>query len=602
MSKEHFDVVIIGSGFGGSVMAYRLAEAGMRVCVLERGKEYPPGSFARAPMDFHDNFWDPSAGKHGLFNLWSMKGIGAVVSSGVGGGSLIYANVLLRKDEKWFVKEDLGNGGYEYWPVDRAQLEQHYDAVERMLQPQRYPLEHAPYSDTAKTQAMRQAAEKLGLDWQLPRLAIAFANPGQPPRPGEPLIEKPGNNMYGVPRTTCRLCGECYLGCNFGSKQTLDHTYLSQARQRGAEIWSRSEVRSFTPRDGGGYEVSFVRHDPAHEGAARRTSSLPLVTLTCDSLVLAAGSLGSTYLLLEMKRRNPAFARLGAPLGSRFSGNGDILTFIINSREDDGKPRRLAAWAGPTITSAIRMPDTLDGEGERGRGFYIEDAGFPAFLAWIIEDGIPRAGTIRRVFQFARRYMARLLRLDLNTNFGEVVADAIGDGKLTGTSLPLLNMGRDVPAGQLFLNRSKRLDIAWDYDLSAGYLDRVRNTSKQLAGALDGEFFDNPLTYLHRLTTVHPLGGCPMGRNADEGVVDENGEVFGFPGLYVADGSVMPGPVGPNPAFTIAALADRFAENLIASRQKPSVVSHHDARSDRASPDPQFVHEFEEAVERIDAG
>src|SRR4051812_7195569 len=158
--REHFDVIIVGSGFGGSVMAWRLAEAGLRVCVLERGKAYPPGSFPRSPYSMRRNFWDPSQGLHGLLNLWSFKGLGGVVASGLGGGSLIYANVLLRKEEKTFVHENLQDGGYEDWPVTREDLEPHYDAVEKMMGTQRYPFEHEPYSHTAKTIAMKLAAER----------------------------------------------------------------------------------------------------------------------------------------------------------------------------------------------------------------------------------------------------------------------------------------------------------------------------------------------------------------------------------------------------------------------------------------------------------
>ena len=121
------DVCIVGSGFGGSVMACRLAEAGLRVCVLERGKAYPPGSFPRAPHEMNTNFWDPSAGLYGLFNLWSFPGAGALISSALGGGSHIYANVLIRKDEHWFEDAD------RPWPVTRADLDPHYDAVERRL-------------------------------------------------------------------------------------------------------------------------------------------------------------------------------------------------------------------------------------------------------------------------------------------------------------------------------------------------------------------------------------------------------------------------------------------------------------------------------------
>ena len=117
MDETHFDAVIVGSGFGGSVMAFRLAEAGLRICLLERGKAYPPGSFPRSPYRMWDNFWDPSEGLYGLFHFWTFRHLSTLVASGLGGGSLIYANVLMRKDEKWFVKEDRSKGGYEYWPV-----------------------------------------------------------------------------------------------------------------------------------------------------------------------------------------------------------------------------------------------------------------------------------------------------------------------------------------------------------------------------------------------------------------------------------------------------------------------------------------------------
>jgi cholesterol oxidase len=126
-SDTHFDAIVIGSGFGGSVTAYRLAEAGLSVCVLERGKPYPPNSFPRSPHRMKNNFWDPSEGLYGMYNIWSFSGLGAVVCSGLGGGSLIYANVMIRKDERWFVKENLKAGGLEYWPVTRKDLDPHYD-------------------------------------------------------------------------------------------------------------------------------------------------------------------------------------------------------------------------------------------------------------------------------------------------------------------------------------------------------------------------------------------------------------------------------------------------------------------------------------------
>ena len=448
MEDTHFDAVVVGSGFGGSVLAYRLAEAGKSVCVLERGKPYPPGSFPRSPRELGKAFWDPSEGLYGMFNLWSFKGIGALVSSGLGGGSLIYANVLLRKDEKWFVQEDLAKGGYEHWPVTRADLDPHYDAVEKMLNAQRYPFEHEPFDRSSKTAAFREAAGKLDREWILPPLAVTFANKGEDPAVGVPIREE-HPNLHGLPRYTCRLTGECDIGCNFGSKNTLDYNYLSAAKRHGAEIWTRREVRSFAPREGGGYVVRYVEHDVADEGRkldTRNPGVRPVRELTCDRLVLSAGSLGSTYLLLKSSRDFPG---LSPRLGSRFGGNGDLLTFALKASYPDGSPRPLDAEFGPVITSAIRVPDALDG-GE-GRGFYVEDAGFPQFMSWIIQT-TQGPGALWRYRKLAARILLSLCcAASRRATSPPRSPSSSRTSRVSAGSLPLLGMGRDIPDGTFTL-------------------------------------------------------------------------------------------------------------------------------------------------------
>lgn len=570
MNSTYFDAVVVGSGFGGAVTAYRLAQAGLSVCVLERGKRYPPGTFPRTPREMALNFWDPSEGSYGLFDIWSfrgkllsLKGLEAVVSSGLGGGSLIYANVLLRKDEKWFVTEDLKHGGYEYWPVTRSDLDPHYDVVEQMLGAQHYPFAtHAPYNTTPKTRELKHAAEQLGLEWQLPKLAVTFANPGHDPAIGEPITET--ENLHGAPRFTCRLCGECDLGCNFGSKNTLDFNYLTQARRHGADIRTLCEVRAFGPHPKGGYLIRYVEHKPGErEGKRTKTRDLPYVEITADQLILSAGTLGTTYLLLRNRRRFPAISK---QLGRRFSGNGDLLTFAFNAREyRDGqlRTRVLEPAFGPVITSAIRVPDALDGGA--GRGYYIEDAGYPVFLDWALE--VTRPNVLARLLRFAGRRAWTLVSGSPVSNLSREVSAALGSGILSSSSLPMLGMGRDIPDGVMSLWRGY-LNVNWKLDASQDYFDRLRSTSRDIAGVWQAEFRDNPIWGLSRVITVHPLGGCPMGRNEHEGVVDSYGQVFNYPGLYVADGSVMPGPVGPNPSLTIAALADRFAGRIIANARR----------------------------------
>ena len=562
MSNEHFDAVVVGSGFGGSTVGYRLRQRGLSVCLLERGRAYPPGTYPRGPAGLRDNFWDPSEGLHGMFQIWSFGGLEAVVSSGLGGGSLIYANVLLRKDEKWFVQDRNAAGG-EYWPVTRKELDPHYDAVEEMLAPQRYPFDKAPYSLTAKTRALQKAAGKLGLTWDVAPLGVIFGNPGRPPTPGDPVVE-PAMNLHGRPRQTCLLCGECDIGCNYGSKNTLDYTYLSAAKHQGLIIRTRSEVRAFGPRDGGGFTVRYVEHAPEREGKKTETSKLPVTEITADRLILSAGSLGTTYLLLKNRGNFPALSRR---LGTRFSGNGDLLGQVVPAKQTGARRSvPLDPTRGPVITSYMRLPDQLDGTGANGRGAYIEDGGHPEFLAWLAEaTQVP--GIARRLAGFAwRRLKARFSESPQSAISSEVRA-LLGACELSSCSMPLLGMGRDVPDGTMRL-KGGYLQVDWNITSSADYFERLRGTMKQIARSLEAEFRDNPAWYLRRVISAHPLGGCPMGDDESTGVVDPHGRVFNYPGLYIADGSVMPGPVGTNPSLTIAALADRTADAILADRDR----------------------------------
>jgi cholesterol oxidase len=551
MTSDHYDAIVVGSGFGGSVTAYRLAAAGKRVLVLERGRPYPPGGFTRSPYRARESFWDPSRGLTGMYHYWSFRGIDSLVSAGLGGGSLIYANVFIRKDEKWFVKEDLNAGGYEYWPVTRADLDPHYDNVEKVIPLQRYPVDHEPYASTPKTNAFREAAEANGMEWFHPKLAVTFANEGRPPVPGE-KIEEPSRNLHDRDRTTCQLCGECDVGCNYGAKNTLDYTYLSRAKEQGAEIRTLCDVRSFEPRDGGGYSLLYndLGADPARP--------IP-IRLSCDHLILSAGTLGTTELLL---RNRGAFPRLSRKLGTRFSGNGDLLTLVLNTtRTTDGvkTPRIVDSGYGPVITTTARMPGAEDGG--TGRGFYLQDAGYPQHLAWVLHV-ISAPQQIWRWRKAGAFLVKNWLKGTPDTDVTAQIADLMLPGALSSGGLPLLGMGRDVPDGRLFL-RNGRLDTDWRRTASDPYFERLRTTSRSFGEALGGRFADNPLWFLRRVITVHPLGGAPMGRDPGEGVVDPWGNVFGYPGLHIADGSVMPGPTGPNPSFTIAALADRFADQII---------------------------------------
>lgn len=563
---ERFDAVVVGSGFGGSVVAYRLAKAGKRVCLFERGKPYPPGSFSRTPLEMRNNFWDPSRSHYGLFNAWSFRDMAAIVSSGLGGGSLIYANVFIRKDDHWFSDPLLGPQGT--WPISRAELDPHYDAVEAIVQPQSYPAE---YQHNNKTTAMQQAADRLRFSqgpsssaripsWYLPSLAVTFTVPGDAtPLPGRVFDD--GDNYHRLPRETCRLCGECDVGCNYGSKNTLDYTYVTLGQRLGVDIRPLTEVKAFVPLKMGGYRVTVVKHE---EGRATTPTPLPFAgdyDVWADTLVLSAGSLGTTYLLLKMQAAG-AFPGISSALGSRFSGNGDLLMFVTRCKDLDGKPLRLNASRAPVITSTFRFPDGSD-DGSASRGFYLQDAGYPLALDYVWEllelSLVPRIG----------RFLLSFFKSELGAELDRRLTDVLGQGVLSSTSMPLLGMGRDVPNGTMSTRPDPRtgvprLQLHWDDRESRGYINEAITRAKQVAAAIGGRFTLNPITrWLNDLITVHPLGGCPMTNDSRTGVVDRCGQVFGYPGLYIADGSIMPGPVGANPSFTIAALGDHVADCIL---------------------------------------
>jgi cholesterol oxidase len=303
--------------------------------------------------------------------------------------------------------------------------------------------------------------------------------------------------------------------------------------------------------------VDYIRRDPADEDGPRGAAAQPSGTIVCERLVLAAGTFGTSYLLL---RNRAHFPGLSAALGSRFSGNGDVLSFLINAKDRSGT-RPLDASRGPVITSAIRLSDQHDVPAGTGRGAYLEDGGYPAFVDWLVEAAdVP--GETRRLARFVFERCHAIVARAPDSSLSKEISDLIGTDSLSVGSLPLLGMGRDVPDGVLGL-RDGRLDLTWSTATSEAYFDRVNATMRRIAAVLGARCVNNPLWMSKRIVTAHPVGGAPMGRDPSVGVCDPYGEVFGYPGLYIADGAAMPGPVGPNPSLTIAALADRMCTRLL---------------------------------------
>ena len=292
-----------------------------------------------------------------------------------------------------------------------------------------------------------------------------------------------------------------------------------------------------------------------------------MIEVTCERLVLSAGTFGSTFLLLKNRK---SFPGLSDRLGHYFSGNGDTLGIIHDAHESVRglrQTRVLAPSHGSVITSTVRIPDTRDGGS--GPGFYLQDGGYPGFVDWLVEASNVE-GLVHRALRFVHDRLIAHLTHSPQTDVGIEVEKLIGDAHRSASLLPMLGMGLDIPGGVMSLDENNFLALDWTSSDSDEYFDRVKETMKTVAQHLDAEFLEDPLSHLHgKVITVHPVGGCSMGRGPEEGVIDNRGQVFGYPGFAIADGSVMPGPVGPNPSFTIAALADRFADHLLGVDEVP---------------------------------
>lgn len=524
-----FDVVIVGSGFGGAVTACRLAQAGRKVLVLERGRRWTPDEYPRGLDDAW--LWDDSAPErcNGWIDLRHFGDMTVVQGAGVGGGSLIYANISVEAEPFAFD---------EGWPAEITYeaLKPHYETVGTMLNVQELPDGQL----TERFKLMREAADALGHGDRFRKLPLAVTfNPDWHYGLDDAHANRhsaPWTNAQGRAQGTCVHCGNCDIGCQVGAKNTLDLNYLAAAGDAGAEIRANHIVRSLRPVDG----RWLVGLDRIEEGR------LIPDEVAADRVVLAAGSLGSTELLLRCRDQHRTLGNLSDRLGHGWSSNGDFLTPAIYSG------RRVSPSRGPTITCAI---DFLDGS-EGGNRFFVEDGGFPDVLGNSIEDV---AGTAGRAGGIVGKMV-------------EAAAGLMGRGDPLSCVMPWFGQAVDSPDGRMYLGRPwwnpfarKKLRLDWPYERSEPAVSALATMHRRLSEATGGRAVVPPSwTWFRDLITPHPLGGCAMADDPRHGVVDGRGRVFGHHGLYVADGAVFPRPVGLNPSRTIAALAEHIAAAMVA--------------------------------------
>lgn len=519
--ESAYDVVIIGSGFGGGVTACRMAEHGLRVCVLERGRRFGPGDFPDRPEQAPLAFWHPLLNPGGMFDLRLMKDLSVITGVGVGGGSLVYANVQLRAPASVFDEAP--------WPaaITRAELDPYYDRTEEALEPRETPA----MADLPKIRAFEEMGRRAGRTATRLPIAVHFGESRRHP-------------FSGVFQQGCQNLGRCDLGCPVLAKNTVDITYIARAEAHEAEVYPLHEVQRIDPPDraGGRWQVGF-------RDLQYRTTG----TVEAPLLVVAAGTIGSSRLLLKNRGR---LRRLSRALGSRFSGNGDALALALNPRAPGVTGARTEY--GPTMTSRLDYTDEF--------GFMVADGGLPANFGFVLEvvRGVSALTGWGRVFLHVKNAATKLGLTDSHVTHRNVKLkqEPIGD------SLVFLMIGRDAADGQMRLTPLFRtFDIRWKRSDSAKLFTEMGGVAAQLAHAAEATSFYAPdAGPLSKFITVHPLGGCPMSDDPAAGVTDDHGRVHGYEGLYVLDGSIVPTALGVNPSKTIAALAERGAEQLLAER------------------------------------
>jgi len=522
-----YDVAVVGSGYGAAITAARLAEKmrpGTKLCILERGREWIPGTFPDVLGDVMDETRLKIFGRNqreinnptGLFNVLQGEEISVLSGSGIGGTSLINASVAIRPDREVFLQTQ--------WPMalrDLDSLNLYFDRAEWEL--------HARVDScdwTHKMRSQRLAAEKLrdqGCHYEAAAISVMRSYQG----PNLPIM-----NRQGIIQRDCTDCGDCMTGCNVGAKNSLAMNYLPLARRAGAEMFAQVEIRQIE-KCNGFYRLHFLYHQRDAHG---KHQSIP-GCITSRLVVLGAGSLGSSEILMRSQNDRFAFSK---QLGCNWTGNGDALGFVGKSEYDtniggvSAYPEQ-ACRIGPTIQTNLTYPCRPH-----------------LFDRVLIQEGAaPRS--------YANSLGILMQDMDLDN------------------TLALLGMGHDRQEGKIVLEDNGNGVVTWPGLLDSPYRRHIREEFAKVAHAHGGKY-----KYLKifgdRMVSVHPLGGCAMSDDPRSGVLNHKGQVYDcacggdidpqtgelrvHEGLYVSDGAIFPTAIACNPYLTISAMAERNAQLL----------------------------------------
>ena len=532
MDEEHYDWVIIGSGFGGSVSAHRLTQKGYKVLVLEKGRRFADEDFPKTNWDLKNWMWNPAMGLKGIFQMSFMKHMTVLHGVGVGGGSLVYANTLPTPKSAFFQ-----SGSWSALADWETELAPHYATAKRMLGATPNPLV------TKGDRVMREIAQDIGREEHLhpTEVAVYFgeANKGVP----DPYFEGEGPDRVG-----CTFCGACMTGCRVGAKNTLVKNYLYLAEKNGAEVLPETEATGIQPQDSGGYRVE--TRPTFGKGDAK--------AFTANRVILAGGVMGTMPLLLQMKELASGLPRLSDRVGDFVRSNSESLIAVLSPKKGTNFAK------GVAITSILHTDEHSHIEPVRyGAG--------SGFFRMLLAPHSPGPTVLARLWGGVVAFMRqpiRWLRALFVRDLGKQSQVLLYMRTLEGTLR--MRLGREWRTGY---RRGLVTEVDDPTQAPAAFIDEASDLAERFADKTEGVTANLMTeTLLGVPSTAHILGGACMGDSAQTGVINANHEVFNYPGLYVIDGSAISANPGVNPSLTITTLAER-AMSLIPAKHAAAEIN-----------------------------
>jgi len=519
-SSFDYDFIIIGSGFGGSVSALRLAEKGYKVAVLEKGKRWKTEDFPKTNWNIRKNLWLPAIGCYGYQMLTQLKHVLIFHGGGVGGGSLVYANQLLVPPDEVFKRPEWGPGNW------KEKLMPCYDRAKKML-----GANQSPQVGIADKCLQEVGIELTGKDtFHKNDVGIFFGT-------ADKKVPDPYFGGKGPDRTGCTFCGSCMVGCPVGAKNTLDKNYLYLAEGLGVKIMSETMVTGVRPCDGG-YEVLTKKSTGFRH---------PEKIYKAKGVIFSASVLGTVKLLNKCKQ-DGMLPNISDELGNYVRTNSEAL-LGVKSRD------KSANWNDQiAITSGIYADDTTHIEMVR----YNKGSDVLLNLLTLMTGG---GGSIPRGFRFLGNIIRHPLRfLSLLWPLGK--ASTISVVLVMQTCDNYLQLDYK-PRWWRMGSKSQNSKVPDGLRRAPSYIPIANEVTERLAKKMNGI----PLSLLpeaafNAMTTAHILGGCCMGESPEKGVVDFKGEIFGYKNLFIADGSVVPANLGVNPSLTITALSEYIMDQM----------------------------------------